>query len=47
MEPEFEFENKEDFQKTIQQLMDDFSDIIQRISVIDVIKEYKYTLFYK
>jgi len=47
LEPEFEFENKEDFQKTVQELMNEYSDIIQRISVIDIIKEYKYTFFYK
>lgn len=47
LEPEFEFEDKEDFQKTIQSLMDEFSDIIQRISVINILKEYKYTFFYK
>jgi DNA-binding Lrp family transcriptional regulator len=47
LEPEFEFENKEDFQKTIQNLMNEFSDIIQKISVIDILKEYKYTFFYK
>ena len=47
LEPEFEFENKEDFQKTVQELMNEFSDIIQRISVIDILKEYKYTFFYK
>jgi len=47
LEPEFEFENKEKFQKTIQNLMNEFSDVIQRISVIDIIKEYKYTFFYK
>ena len=47
LEPEFEFENKKDFQKTIQKLMNDFSDIIQKISVIDILKEYKYTFFYK
>ncbi len=47
LEPEFEFEKKEDFQKTIQSLMDEFSDIIQRISVINILKEYKYTFFYK
>jgi Lrp/AsnC family transcriptional regulator, leucine-responsive regulatory protein len=47
LEPEFEFENKDDFQKTIQSLMNEFSDIIQRISVIDILKEYKYTFFNK
>jgi len=47
LEPEFEFENKEDFQKTVQKLMNDFSDIIQRISVINILKEYKFTFFYK
>jgi len=47
LEPEFEFENKEDFQKTIQSLLNEFSDIIQRISVITILKEYKYTFFYK
>ncbi|MGV8161792.1 MAG: Lrp/AsnC family transcriptional regulator [Candidatus Nanoarchaeia archaeon] len=47
LEPEFEFENKEEFQRTIQSLMNEFSDIIQRISVITIIKEYKYTFFYK
>jgi hypothetical protein len=47
LEPEFEFENNEGFQKTIQSLMDEFSDVIQRINVINVIKEYKYTFFYK
>ena len=47
LEPEFEFENKEDFQKTIQSLMNEFSDVIQRISVINILKEYKYTFFYK
>ena len=47
LEPEFEFETKEEFQKTIQSLMDKYSDIIQRISVITVLKEYKYTFFYK
>lgn len=47
LEPEFEFEKKEDFQRTIQDLMNEFSDIIQRISVVTIIKEYKYTFFYK
>jgi len=47
LEPEFEFENKEEFQKTIQSLMNEFSDVIQRISVINILKEYKYTFFYK
>jgi len=47
LEPEFEFEKKEDFQKTIQSLNNEFSDIIQRISVINILKEYKYTFFYK
>lgn len=47
LEPEFEFENKEEFQKIIQSLMNDFSDVIQKISVMNVIKEYKYTFFYK
>jgi len=47
LEPEFEFENKDDFQKTIQSLMNEFSDIIQRISVINILKEYKYTFFNK
>jgi len=47
LEPEFEFENKDEFQKTIQSLMNEFSDVIQRISVINILKEYKYTFFYK
>ncbi len=47
LEPEFEFENKDDFQKAIQSLMDEFSDVIQRICVINILKEYKYTFFYK
>ncbi|MBW3012822.1 Lrp/AsnC family transcriptional regulator [Candidatus Woesearchaeota archaeon] len=47
MEPEFEFENEADFGKLIQYLMDNYSDIIQRISVIDIVKEYKFTFFYK
>ena len=47
LEPEFEFESEGDFQKTIQNLMDEFSDIIQSIEVVNVLKEYKYTLFYK
>ncbi|MBT5022847.1 AsnC family transcriptional regulator [Candidatus Woesearchaeota archaeon] len=47
LEPEFEFENKEEFQKTIQELMNEFSDTIQRISVINILKEYKYTFFHK
>lgn len=47
LEPEFEFENQEDFQKTIQELMNEFPDTIQKISVINILKEYKYTFFYK
>jgi len=47
LEPEFEFENKAEFQKTIQSLLNEFPDIIQRISVITILKEYKYTFFYK
>ncbi|MBW3011343.1 Lrp/AsnC family transcriptional regulator [Candidatus Woesearchaeota archaeon] len=47
LEPEFEFENEADFRKLMQYLMDNYSDIIQRISIIDVVKEYKYTFFYK
>jgi Lrp/AsnC family transcriptional regulator, leucine-responsive regulatory protein len=47
LEPEFEFEDKDAFRKTMQSLMNEFPDIIQRISVIDIIKEYKYTFFYK
>lgn len=47
LEPEFEFEKDGDFQKAMQELMDEFSDIIQRISVLDIIKEYKFTFFYK
>ncbi len=47
LEPEFEFEDKQDFQKAMQGLMNEFSDIIQRISVITILKEYKYTFFYK
>ena len=47
LEPEFEFEKEEDFEKTKQELMNEFSDIIRHISVIDIIKEYKFTFFYK
>jgi Lrp/AsnC family transcriptional regulator, leucine-responsive regulatory protein len=47
LEPEFEFEKEEDFHKNLQEIMNEFSDAIQRISVVDVIKEYKYTFFYK
>lgn len=47
LEPEFEFENKDEFQETLQNLMNEFSDIIQRISIINILKEYKYTFFYK
>ncbi len=47
LEPEFEFENEEGFQKTIQNLMNEFSDVIQRIAAINIVKEYKYTFFYK
>ncbi|MFH0701762.1 MAG: Lrp/AsnC family transcriptional regulator [Candidatus Woesearchaeota archaeon] len=47
LEPEFEFEKEEEFQKEIQKIKNKFSDIIQKISVINVIKEYKYTFFYK
>lgn len=47
LEPEFEFEKEEEFQKTIQELKNEFSDVIQRISVLGILKEYKYTFFYK
>lgn len=47
LEPEFEFFDKKDFDKLMQELMDEFSDIIQRISRVNILKEYKYTLFYK
>jgi len=47
LEPEFEFENTEDFYKTIQDLMNQFSDVIRKVSVINILKEYKYTYFYK
>ncbi len=47
LEPEFEFEDEHDFKKFTQQLLNNYSDIIKRISIIDVIKEYKYPLFSK
>ena len=47
LEPEFEFENERDFQNIIQNIMNEYSDIIQNIEVINVLREYKYTLFYK
>lgn len=47
LEPEFEFFDKREFQETIQDLMNEFSDIIQRISTVNILKEYKYNLFYK
>jgi len=47
LEPEFEFFDEQNFQKLIQELMSEFSDIIQRINTVNVIKEYKYNLFYK
>ncbi len=47
LEPEFEVENKEDFRKVIQDLMNEFSDIIQRIGFLEIIKEYKFTFFHK
>jgi len=42
-----EFEEKKEFDKTIQELMNEFSDIIERITTLDIIKVYKYTFFYK
>jgi Lrp/AsnC family transcriptional regulator, leucine-responsive regulatory protein len=47
LEPEFEFENEDGFRKATQELMNEFSDVIERISVMDIVKEYKYTFFYK
>lgn len=47
LEPEFEFEDPKEFKKTMEDLMNNFSDIIREISIIDIIKEYKYTFFYK
>jgi len=47
LEPEFEFESKKDFQRNIQNIIDEFSDIIQKIDVINILKEYKYTFFNK
>ncbi len=47
LEPEFEFESEKEFQKTIQKLLNEFPDTIQKISVITILKEYKYTFFYK
>jgi DNA-binding Lrp family transcriptional regulator len=47
LEPEFEFENPDEFPKVRQQLLDEFSDIISDIRTVDVLKEYKYTFFHK
>lgn len=47
LEPEFELEKEEDFQKRIQELLNEFPDVIQRISTIKILKEYKYTFFCK
>ncbi|MFA6461420.1 MAG: winged helix-turn-helix transcriptional regulator [Candidatus Woesearchaeota archaeon] len=47
LEPEFEYEKETDFLKMLQELQNQFSDVIQSIKVIDVLKEYKYTFFYK
>jgi len=47
LEPEFEFEKESDFKKFMQELLNEYNDLIKRISVVDIIKEYKYTLFSK
>jgi DNA-binding Lrp family transcriptional regulator len=47
LEPEFEFENPDEFRKVRQELLNRFSDIIQDIRTVDVLKEYKYTFFHK
>lgn len=47
LEPEFEFHEKDNLQETTQELMNEFSDIIQKINTIKIIKEYKFTFFHK
>lgn len=47
LEPEFEFEDEDSFKIFVQNLLDEYKDIIKRISVINVVKEYKYPLFSK
>jgi DNA-binding Lrp family transcriptional regulator len=47
LEPEFEFFDPQEFEETLSYLQDNFSDIIKRISIIEIAKEYKYTFFYK
>jgi Lrp/AsnC family transcriptional regulator, leucine-responsive regulatory protein len=47
LEPEFEFEDPLQFQATMQVLKDKFPDVIRKVSVVTVQKEYKYTFFYK
>ncbi|PLW80031.1 hypothetical protein C0585_05065 [Candidatus Woesearchaeota archaeon] len=44
-EPEFEVSNEIEFDKIINQLKDDFYDIIQKIDVVTIKKQYKFVYF--
>jgi DNA-binding Lrp family transcriptional regulator len=45
LEPEFEVENESEFDKIMDQIKNDFSDIIKNIDIITIQKEYKFVYF--
>ena len=44
-EPEFEVYSEEDFDKFLQEMKDEFSDIISKVDTITISKEHKFVYF--